>query len=115
MIDRSALIKEIAQLGSNFCEYKREIQKYPWDCDVELYFLTKIDLLSIFTRFKSGELLNDDIENWANFLECRDDLGYEAEHEDDLREMVFLLANPEINYTIGLELISRLKDQILAM
>lgn len=115
MIDRSALIKEIAQLGSNFCECKSEIQKYPWDCDVELYFLNKADLLSIFSRFKSGELLNDDIENWANFLECRDDLGYEAEHEDDLREIVFLLANPEINYTIDLELINRLIDQISAM
>lgn len=115
MTDRSALIKEIAQIGANYCEYKREIQKYPWDCENELYLLTKTDVLSVFSRFLSGELSSDDLENWANFLECRDDLGFEAKYEDELSEIVFLIANPDINYSIDVELIHRLKDKVWAM
>ena len=115
MIDRSTLIKEIAQIGTNYCKYKKEILKYPWDCENELYLLTKADVLSVFSRFLSGELTSDDFESWANFLEYRDDLGFEVEHENELSEIVFLLANPVINYSIDAELIHRLKDKVWAM
>jgi hypothetical protein len=115
MTDRSELIKGIAQIGANYSDYKMEIQKYPWDCDSELYFLTKEDLLSVFSRFQSGELDSVTIEKWANFLECRDDLGYQIEHEDDLREIIFLLANPVINYSIDAKLVTELTEEIRAL
>ncbi|WP_286235654.1 hypothetical protein [Thalassotalea sediminis] len=115
MTDRSELIKGIAQIGANYSDYKKEIQEYPWDCDSELYFLTKQDLLSVFSRFESGELDSDAIENWANFLECRDDLGYESDYEDELRDMIFLLANPVINYSIDVKLINELAEKIRAL
>ena len=115
MTDRSVLIKEIAQLGANYIDYKKEIQEFPWDCDDELYFLTKADLLSVFSRFLSGELNSEELEKWADFLECRDDLGYELEFEDELREIIFLLANPIINYKIDDKLIKELTDKVREM
>ncbi len=115
MTDRSELIKGIAQIGANYIDYKNKIQQYPWDCHSELYFLTKQDLISVFRRFLSGELDSTAIDDWANFLECRDDLGYQFEYEDELKEMIFLLANSEINSSIDNNLITRLLKQVQAL
>ena len=112
MKTRSALIKEIAQYGLEYHQSKLDIQEYPWDCESELYLLTKADVLSVFNRFLFNELTSEQLFHWATFLECRDDFGYEAKDENLLSEIIFLLGNPEINYPINEELITELQDRV---
>ena len=42
----------------------------------------------------------EDIENWANVIECRVDFGFEVEK---MQEIIFELANPEIQEKISKE------------
>lgn len=111
---RADLIEEIAKYKSDITNAKNEIQKYPWDCENELYTLTRSDLLNIFERYLNNEITNDELFSWASFLECRDDLKYEEEAEAIIDKTIFWLANPEINYPINKQLIARLKKELLA-
>ena len=112
MKEREELIREIAQYGPEYEESKKAIQKYPWDCDEELYYLTRKDVSNIFERYLVGELESDDLVNWANFLEIRDDLGFESSAEKILDRIIFWLANPEINFDINTELVKNLKAEL---
>jgi len=109
---RSKLIKEIAQYGPSYNQAKIDIQKYPLDSDQDLYLLTREDVIDIFERYVDGKLTSDQIVDWANFLEGREDCGYEPSAENLLNEIIFLLANPDINYPVNAELINRLKSNL---
>jgi hypothetical protein len=109
MRDRAKLISEIARYESDVSDAKKEIQKYPWDCEEELYILTKSDVISVFERYLSDSITAEELEKWANFLECREDLGYEKGSEEFIDRVIFLLGNTEINYPITKSLIAELK------
>jgi hypothetical protein len=114
MKSRFELIREIAQFRKDIRKAKAEIQKYPWDCDEELYVLKRSDVLKVFERYLSGEISEDELIGWASFLECRDDLGYEKGWEDILDKVIFWIGNPEINFPVNVELVEKLRKQISA-
>ena len=45
-------------------------------------------------RFLAGRTSAIEVENWANAIEGRDDIGFEPANEQLLRELVHELANP---------------------
>jgi hypothetical protein len=88
-MDRVEALKQIVRFGD-----KREIAysalaSFPFDSEVELVKVTKEDLANVLNKFLLNEITADDLELWANFIECRDDLNY-AEIED----YIYALANP---------------------
>jgi hypothetical protein len=112
MRERAELIAEIAKYESDISAAKNAIQEYPWDCDIELYILTRADILNVFERHLSEAITNEELRNWASFLECREDLGYEKGSEEVIDKVIFWLGNPEINYPINKELVTKLKNQV---
>jgi hypothetical protein len=69
--------------------------------------MRKSDFVSIVQRFLDGVLSTDDLENWANAIESRDDIGFE---NNELSEFIFDLANPVINGEITKELVIKMID-----
>jgi hypothetical protein len=112
MRERAELIKEIAVYESDVSAAMNEIQKHPWDCDSDLYTLTRADVLKVFERYLGDEINADELHVWASFLECREDIGFHADAEEILDKVIFWLANPEINYTIDKGLIEKLKQSV---
>ena len=51
-------------------------------------------MIEILRRFKSGGLDAEDVENWANAIEGRDDIGFGDDNYGILKEVIFSLANP---------------------
>ena len=109
---RADLIAQIAKFQSDITSAKKEIQNYPWDCDNELYILTRSDILNVFERYLSGSIKTEELSSWADFLECRDDLGYEKGSEEIIDKIIFWLGNPDINYPINKELVLQLKEEL---
>jgi hypothetical protein len=68
----------------------------PWDSDEELVTLTPEHVIKMLERFLSGELTTSDLEQWANAIEGRDDIGLEPTAADALKEAIFDLANPSL-------------------
>jgi hypothetical protein len=46
--------------------------------------------------YLGSTIRGSDVEEWAEAIEGRDDVGYEGDAADMLREAVFELANPDL-------------------
>jgi hypothetical protein len=71
------------------------LRAFGWDAEAELYELTAGDVRAILGRYLTGDLTAAQLENWAELLEMRGDLGYEPEKTDTLKHIILRLANPE--------------------
>ena len=70
------------------------LSQFPWDWDEPP--LAKLDgrrVASILRRYTAGELSAEQVEAWANLIEVRDDIEFDASANDAIR----YLANPLIN------------------
>jgi hypothetical protein len=67
---------------------------------------SKQDFLNVLKKCRDGLISYEDLENWADAIELRDDIGFEA---DEMLEIIFELANPDINGQLSKE---RLEEMI---
>jgi hypothetical protein len=67
---------------------------FGWDSDEELIALEPAHALSVLSRFLASELSATEVEDWANAIECREDIG--LTQEAPITDALFELANPLI-------------------
>lgn len=77
-----------------------ELECYGHSCERTLGLVTKSHVFSILKKMQSGELTPEDVTSWARRLEGRADLTFEFGEEGAVREVIFWLANPEINWPV---------------
>jgi hypothetical protein len=94
---RTTALKNLIALRAPVGEAIQALREFPWDSEQELVQLTSAATLSILHRFIEGELSAADIQEWADALEVRDDVGLEAANEEGLRELIFEIATPELS------------------
>ncbi len=85
------------------------LRAYGWDSDEELVLLSAADARRILERYLTGELSAQQVEYWAELLEMRDDVGFEERQSAELRRLISVLANPEINEPLTPALAIRLR------
>ena len=93
MTDRKQLLLDLILLRGKAQDIKKELSKYSWD---SVSPIVKIDIQSmifVLTKYIKGDISTDELEEWANLVECRDDI----EIPSVIQEFIFELANPEIN------------------
>lgn len=94
-------------------EVLRRLRDYPWDSEVLVHVKPK-HLLSVLRRFQAGEIGAAEVEEWADAIEVRDDIGCEAGSEDVVHEVIHALANPELvgplTLVVSQALIERLRS-----
>jgi hypothetical protein len=95
--DRASLLRKVLSFEQPLGDTLALLQAYGWDSDEELVVLTRQDASTILERYLAGSLTGEDVEYWAEILELRDDVGFEGAHSDDLKHLIFWLANPDIN------------------
>jgi hypothetical protein len=69
---------------------------YEWDCIEPIIVLHLGDIISALRKYIEGGITEVDIENWANTIECREDIEYEEIHKDIISELIHELANPTL-------------------
>jgi hypothetical protein len=98
-------------LGPDFNAAIEALRQLPWDSP-ELVVLGRKEILSVLQRCQGGQLSPEQVEEWANALEGRDDLGFEPADAELLHEVIFELANPVLTNQLSasrlLQLIMRL-------
>lgn len=88
------------------------LRLFAWDSDAALVTLTGNDLIRILNGYLRGELSDTEVEEWAEALEGRDDIGYEPRLSGTLRQIIFELANPLLTAPIEPAQARRWKDVI---
>jgi len=89
------------------------LRAYGWGSGEELVQLMAEDAIAILERYLAGELDGGQVQHWAELLEMRTDLGYEPRYDEELRRLIFLLANPEVNESLSPSLARRLRRLLL--
>ena len=84
-----------------------KLKEYEWDCDEELVVLTPAHVVKVLDKFLANEINEIQVQEWANAIERREDIGFQEEYLSTLDEMIFWLANPNINFPISVELARR--------
>jgi hypothetical protein len=107
--DRASLLQRIVRYELPIEDTIAMLRAYGWDARAELVRLSATDALRILERYLSGELSAKQIEHWAELLELRDDVGFEDRSSGELRRLIFVLANPEVNEPLTPALAIRLR------
>ena len=55
---------------------------------------TQGDLIRVLDMYLRGERTTGEVEEWADAIEGRDDIGYDGPRGDYLKQLVIKLANP---------------------
>jgi hypothetical protein len=93
-----------------------ELQEFPWDWPEEelLAVLSVDDLRRVIDRFLAGEINAQQLQDWAERLECREDVGFDPANEGLIDDVFFRLAAPFINEPLTPETVSRMREQLCA-
>ena len=75
-------------------QLRTALAAFSWDAATELAFLSVSHVANVLNRFVTDRTAAIEVENWANAVEGRDDIGFESANEQLLRELVHELANP---------------------
>lgn len=94
MRSRDRILLDLVNFNGNLETLIEELQQYPWDVNEALIIVYPKDIIQVLQRSINGEINFTAVENWANAIECRDDIDFKYE---ELSEIIFELANPEIN------------------
>jgi hypothetical protein len=100
MKSRTETLNDLALLQGDIRILVKELSLYTWDVGSPLVKISAENFSNILKRSINDEIDFETLSNWANAVECRDDLEFENE---EMQEIVFELANPEINGEITKE------------
>lgn len=100
MRDRAFLVSELICNPHPDPLVIEELACYGFACDSTLGHVTKSHIFSILKQYGDGSLCASDVAAWASRLEGREDISFEFGEEGAVREVVFWLANPEINWPL---------------
>jgi hypothetical protein len=88
-----------------------QLSSFGWDAPEPLVWLTSADVENLLARYASGELTAEQVTDWADLIECREDIGVSNE-EAYLNGIVFRLANPNLNEEITPQVVGRMQKEI---
>ncbi|MBA2654012.1 MAG: hypothetical protein H0U71_02965 [Gammaproteobacteria bacterium] len=91
---RTSLLEKLINLKGSVDVIMDELNKFNWDSDNELVTLTKQQILNALNNYIEGRITGTEIENWANAIESREDIGREKTHINLIDQVLYELANP---------------------
>lgn len=91
---RQDILSDIILLKGNLEHLETELSQFPWDSEVELYECKIEHFRLAIEKCLANEISFSELTDWANIIECRDDVGFETEV---LQQHISDLANAEIN------------------
>ncbi|MGN6235719.1 hypothetical protein [Dyella sp.] len=92
MDSRQTLVHALLSLVRPVPEVARELSTYGLDSPSPLAVLDEAHVSSVLKRFLAGELSSAQVEEWADCIECRDDIEYDPDSAGGLA--LHELANP---------------------
>ena len=93
----------------------RELQSFGWDWsgDAPLLILKKEDLLRIIDRCLAREISAEQLQEWAENLEVREDVAFYEEESDLIDSVFFRMATPEIHEPLTQESVRRIRVELI--
>ncbi len=104
MNERMNMLEGLVTLSNSLDVIASDLAKFGWDYEGTPLVVTSLQIVEVLQRYISGEIGVKDIERWANMVECREDIEFEVNNRDKLGDVIYSLANPELEGEITLDL-----------
>jgi hypothetical protein len=112
MHTRKELLQHLAEYVLPIEPVLAELSQYPFDSDLPLFTVSRNHVLAVLDRYATGELTPEQVTDWADLIECRDDLDFEDVSSGLLRDTVFQLANPNLTQPVSPHVASAIRQRI---
>ena len=112
MDERTKSLESLLTLNQPLDEIRSALASFPWDSESELVTLSLAHVGSVLARYLRNNLSEKDLEDWANALELREDIGFEPPTENVLKEIIHELANPSLTQPLTRQRALELKKAI---
>jgi len=111
---RAEILNELIRFQSPTKPLLRELKSFGWDWPEEhpLVVLKKEDLLHVIDRFLRGELESAQLQEWAENLECREDIKLQEEDRERIDDVFFRIATPCINDPLTFEVVQKMRNEL---
>ncbi|WP_432473054.1 hypothetical protein [Amphritea sp. HPY] len=104
-MDRTESLSQIISFGPHREEAFDRLFDHSTGSEFELVIASQELLLGVLQKYIAGTISTDDLEEWAMFVECRDDIDHSA-----IEDYVYALANPDLMGDIDMETITRMAE-----
>lgn len=105
MKTRTECLNDLLNFNQPLSKSVPHLHDFGWDSDTPLVILNRQHLCSILQRYLDRKLSAEDLEDWANTIEGREDIAYDDEHEELLETVIFELANPLLTSRLSVPLV----------
>jgi len=102
--DRAELLRALIAYELPIGPVLADLRSFGWDAPNPLVVLTREDMVRILDRYLTGELGAAEVTDWADLIECREDIGFPGGDKDVLSDALFRLANPNLRGDVTPEL-----------
>ena len=89
--DEIGILLDLVHFKNNIDTLKNMLSQIGFDSEIELVSMSRDNIVEILQRSLDKKISFLELEEWANLIECRDDIGFE---DEKTQEMIFKLANP---------------------
>ena len=88
---KTSILLDLVHFKNNIDALKNMLSQIGFDSETELVSMSRDDMAEILQRSLDKKISFLELEDWANLIECREDIGFE---DEKTQEMIFKLANP---------------------
>jgi len=96
-------LEDLVGFKRPLAEIEKELGGISWDCEDELVVLKVCQVVDVLRRYIDGEINADDVEGWANLIECREDVAFQENKSGIISNLIYELANPVLEGEITQE------------
>ena len=89
--DEIGILLDLVHFKNNIDTLKNMLSQIGFDSETELVSMSRDDIVEILQRSLDKKISFLELEEWANLIECREDIDFE---DEKTQEMIFKLANP---------------------
>lgn len=89
--NKTSILLDLVYFKNNIDTLKNMLSQIGFDSETELASMSRDDIAEILQRSLDKKISFLEIEEWANLIECREDIDFE---DEKTQEMIFKLANP---------------------
>ncbi|WP_007026846.1 hypothetical protein [Saccharomonospora iraqiensis] len=108
-MDRQEIVTDLVEFRKPIEHTLAALREFPWDSDEELATLDVSALRRVVDMFERGRIDADELEEWADAVEGRDDIAFGSQ---DVIDAVNTLANPVLFGPLTKENVNRIVSEI---
>lgn len=111
-MNRFDVLRDLVAFNKPTSVLSDSLSKFDWDHEGQPLIVTASEIREVLKRFLEGEHSAQALEDWANLIECREDLEFENKWCEEIANVIYCLANPVLEGEITVDLCKALKASL---